>query len=298
MKLLKEIRDIILFIFRDVERKHLQVVAAGVAFYFLTSLFPALLLVAAVLTYLPLQNAVHGASAFMGHVMPPQAMSLMEGALTAITPHRTGLLSVGIVTSLWIASIGIKGVIAGLDIVYDVRVPRSLWINRLLAFGLAGAVGVLMLLGVLLTLAGPLLESALEAAVPVQSLWISLWPYIQWSFSAISTFAAIELLYLFAPNVPARQRMTVPGAVIAASSWLALSWGLSFYFSHFGALKFNRLYGALATPMVLMFWLNWGALAILIGAEINVSLQFHKNRKVSAPLQERREQVNHLSTSR
>jgi membrane protein len=281
MKGLKKQRDIVVFILRDVERKHLQVVAAGVAYYFLTSLFPALLLLAAVLAYLPLQNAMHGASSFMAHVMPRQGLSLLEGAVDTITPHRTGLLSIGIITTLWASSIGIKGIIAGLDIVYDVRVPRSIWINRLLAFGLAVGVGALLLVGVLLTMTGPVLERALSSVVPVQSLWIRLWPYTQWSVAAMFTFAAIELLYLLAPNVPMARRVTVPGALIAAGSWLALSWGLSFYMYHFGSMKLDRLYGVLAAPVALMIWLNWGALVILVGAEINVSLQFHNRQKTS-----------------
>lgn len=272
MKLLRAIKDVISFIFREVERKHLHVVAAGVAYYFLISFFPALLLAAALLSYLPMQNASHGASSFMSHVMPGPSLSFLESALGSVAPHRKGLLSLGIISSLWVASIGMKGVISGLDIVYNVRVPRRLWTNRLVAFGLALGVGLLFIIGVLLTLAGPILERALEAIVPLHSFWITLWPYLQWSLSALFTFAAIELLYLLAPNVPVRERITVPGAVIAAAAWLALSWGLSFYIQYFGRLKFEMLYGALATPVILMIWLNWGALAILIGAEINVSL--------------------------
>ncbi|HEY6307837.1 MAG TPA: YihY/virulence factor BrkB family protein [Candidatus Angelobacter sp.] len=283
MTRLKKTIELIIFIFRDIERKHLFVVAAGVAYYFLTALFPALVLLTAVLAYLPLQNTTQGATAFLGHVMPPQGVTLLERVLATVTPHRTGLLSFGIISTLWLSSVGIKGVIAGLDIVYDVRAPRSLWINRLLAFGLALGVGALMLLGVVLTLAGPFLESMLSAAAPLQSLLVRLWPYVQWSLSALSIFAAIELLYLLAPNVPPARRMTVPGAILAAAAWLALSWGLGFYFSRFGGMKLDMVYGILATPIALMIWLNWGATAILVGAEINVSLQSQKELRASAP---------------
>ena len=279
MKRLRAIKDVVTFVFRDIERKHLHVVAAGVAYYFMISFFPALLFLAAVLSYLPMQNATHGASSFMSHVMPRQNLSLLEGALATVAPHRTGLLSIGLISTFWIASIGMKGVISGLDIAYNVSVPRRLWTNRFLAFGLALGVGSLFLIGVLLTLAGTVLERALEAIVSLQSLWITLWPYLQWSLSALFTFAAIGLLYVLAPNVPAPQRVTLPGAIIAAASWLALSWGLSFYIHHFGSMKFDKFYGVLATPVILMIWLNWGAFAILLGAEINLSLDSIKNAR-------------------
>jgi YihY family inner membrane protein len=110
-------------------------------------------------------------------------------------------------------------------------------------------------------------------------LWIKAWPYIQWSLSAISTFAAIELLYILAPNVPAKRRVTIPGAVVAASIWMALSWGVGFYIYHFGATKLTRFYGMMATPITLAIWLKWGALGMLIGAEINLNFQSLRSMK-------------------
>jgi membrane protein len=102
------------------------------------------------------------------------------------------------------------------------------------------------------------------------------WPYIQWLLAAMFTFAAIELFYLLAPNVPTVHRLTVPGAVIAASAWLALSGGLAAFFHQLGASKIGA-YGTFAAPIALVMWLYWGASAILIGAQINVSLQFCRN---------------------
>jgi membrane protein len=281
MNYVKEAISLVKLIFRGFERKHLPLVAAGLAYYFLMSLFPALVLLTAVAAYLPIQNGGEKATSFMAHVIPHQGLALLEPVLNTITPHRTGLLSLGIVTTLWLSSVGAKGVIAGLDIVYEVRAPRSLWINRILAFGLTFVVGVLLLLVVVLTLVGPVLEAALATAVPVQSLWVTVWPYIQWLLAAAFTFAAIELLYLLAPNVPMAKRMTVPGALIAAVAWLALAWGLGFSFHHFGQLKLNGLYGIFAAPIALVIWLNWGAAAILLGAEINVGLQSYKTLTAS-----------------
>jgi membrane protein len=257
----------------NLERKHLQLAAAGLAYYFMMSFFPGVILLTAIVAYLPLQNGMQVATSFLGHVIPPQGALLVEELLTTVSSHRSGLLSVGIISTLWLTSIGVKGIIAGLDMVYEVRTPRRVWTNRFLAFGLTFGIGVLLLSGVALTLAGPVLESALSLAIPVQSLWIRLWPFVQWSLSAISTFAAIELLYVLAPNVPAKRRVTIPGALVAASIWMALSWGVGFYIHHFGATKLDMFYGAMATPIALAIWLKWGALGMLFGAEINLNIQ-------------------------
>ncbi len=267
-------------IYLGFERKHLALVAAGLAYYFLMALFPALMLLTAVVAYLPLQNGAEGASSFMAHIIPQQNIVLIEQTLATISPHRTGLLSVGVIATLWLTSKAVKGVIAGLDIVYEVNTPRSLWINRILAFGLTVGVGVLLLLAVVLTLAGPILETILSAVVPLQSLWIKAWPYIQWLLAGAFIFAAIELLYILAPNVPFARRVTIPGALVAAVGWLALSKGLGIYFHHFGELKLSAVYGILATPIALAIWLHWSSMVILIGAEINVTLQTHKKLSV------------------
>ena len=280
MKFLKETISFATLVFKGFERKHLALIAAGLAYYFVMSLVPALVLLTAVVAYLPLQNATQGANSFIAHVIPRQGLDLIEPILTTITPHRTGLLSFGIIATLWLTSKSVKGIIAGLDIVYEVRTPRSIWINRILAFGLTFAVGLLLLLAVALALAGPSLEALLSAVAPVQSLWIKVWPYLHWLLAASFTFGAIELLYLLAPNVPLAKRMTIPGAVIAASIWLALSGGLGFYFQTFGESKMDAVYGILATPVALVVWLYWGAAAILIGAEINVNLQHRKSLRM------------------
>lgn len=268
-------------IFENVERKYLWLIAAGLTYYFLMSLFPALLVLAAVAAYLPLQGGMQDVTKFLGYVIPPQAASLFTQFLSSIRLHRTGLLSFGLIVTVWLSSIGVKGIISGLDIVYEVRTPRRLWTNRVLAFGLTFGVGILLLLGVALTLAGPVLEGLLSKAVPVHSLWIKVWPYVQWLPPAFFIFSAIEMLYLLAPNVPFQRRVTVPGALIAAAAWLALSWGLGFYFQYFGAAKLARFYEFLATPIAVMIWLYWSAFALLIGAEINSCLQIYKSSKTS-----------------
>jgi membrane protein len=283
MRYLKAAATLSIQILRNVERKHVWLLAAGLAYYFMMSLFPALVLIAAVASYIPLEEGMQGVTTFLGYVIPPQAASLFDQFLSSLRTHRAGLLSFGIIVLLWLSSKSVKGIMAGLDMVYEVRTPRRVWTNRVLAFGLTFAVGILLLLGVGLTLAAPVLEALLRRAVPEQSLLFRVWPYLQWLPAGFFIFTAIELLYLLGPNVPARQRVTVPGALAVAVTWLVLSKGLGFYFQSFGEAKLVSLYEVLATPIAIMIWLYWSAFAILVGAQINASLQSYKDSKVSSP---------------
>jgi len=274
-------------VFRNIFKKHLLLAAAGMAYYFLMALFPALVVLTAVVASLPLKNGMQAATAFLAHLMPPPGVAVIDGLLTMISPHRTSLLSFGLITTVWLTSVGFKGVIWGLDMVYDDQAPRPIWLSRVLAFGLTFAVGLLLLLGVFLTIVGPPLTRLVSRLVPVPDVWSRLWPYIQWSLSAILLFVAMEVLYLLVPRVPASRRVTLPGALFATLGWLALSWGLGVYLQYFGELKSDNVFGLLATPIAFMGWMYWCAGAILVGAEINSSLQHYRNLLPSADREER-----------
>jgi len=268
----RDARELTTLVYRESERKHLALAAAGVAYYFLMSLVPALALLAAVVASLPVLNDSGELASFLGRVMPAQALSMLDEVVATIQPYRASLFSFGVIVTLWLASAGGKGIIASLDLVYDVRTPRAPWLNRMLAFLLTLAVGALLLAAVALTLVGPFVERALAVLVPVQSWWLVVWPYLQWLVAAAFTFTAISLLLTLAPNAPAGERLTLPGALLAAVAWMTLSWGLGVYLHYFGEIKLDRFYGVFATPVAVMIWLYWGAAAILLGAQINASL--------------------------
>jgi membrane protein len=280
----KKIIEIGKRLLQQVEKKHLPLVAAGLAYYFLMSLFPALILLTAIVASLPLQERAHDITLFLAHVIPPQGISVMQDLLTIVAPHRYGMVSFGLISMLWLASKGAKGVISGVDIMYEVQVPRSLWVNRILAVVITFVVGILLVLAILMILWGPKLQTLLATVVPAQSGWLKAEPYLQWCLAALFTFSGIEFIYLLGPNLPAAQRLTVPGALLAAAMWMALSWGLGFYFRYFGEWKLELFYGVLATPIAFMVWLYWSAAAILIGAQVNLSLMKYKmSRSTIAP---------------
>jgi membrane protein len=282
LRYIRELLTIFRLIGTNAERKHLPLAAAGLAYNFLLSLIPLLIVLTAVIAYLPLKQGMQDVNSFLVNVVPRQALPVIEDLLTKISPHRTGLLSFGLITAVWLASKALNGIIMGLDLAYDVRAPRRIWATRILAFVLTFIVGLLLVLGVVLMLAGPFVGTLLSKVAPVHSLWLRLWPFIRWSLSVVVVFSAIELLYVLAPNIPYRQRLTIPGAVFASAAWIALAWGFGLYL-HYSGAKLDRFYGVLATPIAFMIWLNWSASAILLGAEINASLMSYKRGRLPGP---------------
>ena len=91
-------------VLRDFERKHLSLIAAGLAYNFLRSLLPALLLLTSLAAYLPLRNGAYGLISFLSPVVPQHSMALIVQLLNRIGSYRAGLLSFAVIVTLWLTS--------------------------------------------------------------------------------------------------------------------------------------------------------------------------------------------------
>jgi membrane protein len=245
--------------------------AAALSYYFVLSLFPALIFLSAVVAYLPVPDLFNQALSLLSRFLPPDTMGLVRRVLAdVITPNRGAFLSFGFLGTLWAASGGFAAAIEALDQAYEVNDDRPFWKTRPLAIGLAFLTGALLLIALSVMVVGPRFGEWLAVRVHLSALFVFLWPYIHWSIAAGFTILAVEALYFLAPNVKQRFLATLPGAVFAVGSWIALSYLLGVYFRHFA--NFNKTYGTLGAAIALMVWLYWTGFAMLVGAELNAEL--------------------------
>lgn len=255
----------------DVIRNHTTQMAAALSYYFVLSLFPALIFLSAVVAYLPVPDLFGQALGLMARFIPPDSMGLVRRILAdVVTPNRGAFLSFGILGTLWAASGGFSAAIEALNVAYDVQDDRPFWKTRPLAVGLALTIGGLLLLTLAVMIVGPRFGEWLASRVHLSNLFVFLWPFIHWSIAIAFTILAVEALYYLAPNVKQRFLATLPGAMLAVGCWIALSYLLGFYFRHFA--NFNKTYGTLGAGIALMVWLYWTGFAILVGAELNSEL--------------------------
>jgi membrane protein len=261
---------VIKYMFGRVAKKNFFLTAAGLAYFFLMALVPTLLLLSSLSNYLSLQSGVHDAMDFLSYMLPEQGESTIGDVVKMIGARRVGLLSIGFLTTLWLASTALEGVILSIDSAYGSKKSRSIWKTWSLALGLAAVIGSLFLLTVLLASFGPAVAR------------FGFGHFLKWSLATLFTFAVLETLYVLAPSAPLPGRFTVPGAIVATAIWIVLSWALGFYYHHFAALHLGSLFGMLATPLAFLIWLYWSAAAILIGAEINSGLTERQESSVVA----------------
>ena len=283
--------------YQDILRHHTLQVAAALSYFFILSVFPGLIFLSAILGLLPLGDLFGHVLAFMGRLLPPDTMRIVQSVLhDVLSSHRGTWLSFGMLGIIWTASSGFAALIEALDIAYDAQDDRPYWKVRLLSIGLAAIAGGLLLSALGVIIVGPRFGDWLAAHLGLSSVFAAIWPTLRWTIAISFTVLAVELIYFLAPNVKQRFGATLPGAIFSVVVWNGLSYLLGIYFAHFA--NFNHIYGTLAGFIAFMTWLYWTSFALLVGAEINAELakQSKKGsiRSKSEPLEEVPERTRSL----
>ncbi len=252
----------------DLGRHHTLQVAAALSYYFVLSIFPALIFLSAVLGLLPIKGFFDDVLAFLARIIPPDSMGIVRSVMRdVLVAHHGTWLSVGMLGSIWTTSTGFAAIIEALDIAYDVDDHRPYWKIRALAIGLAFLSGGLFLVALGVIIVGPQFGDWLAAHVGLSTAFGDVWPTLRWTIAISFTVLAVEFIYFLAPNVRQRFRATLPGAIVSVIVWNGLSFLLGIYFGHFA--NFNRTYGTLAGFIAFMTWLYWTSFALLVVAELN-----------------------------
>lgn len=245
--------------------------AAALSYYFVLSLFPALIFLSAAMAFLPIPDLFNQAMSLVSSFVPPDSMGIVRKVLSdVISPNRRAFLSFGVFGTLWAASGGFAAAMEALNIAYDVKETRPFWKTRSLAVALTFIIGALLLIALAVMMVGPRFGEWLAGRVHLSQIFVLAWPYIHWTIAISFAVLAVEALYYLAPNVKQRFIATLPGAILAVGCWLGLSYLLGVYFRNFANL--NKTYGTLGAAIALMVWLYWTGFAMLVGAELNAEL--------------------------
>ena len=242
--------------------------AAQLAFYFLFALFPMLIFLAALVGYLPIPHLLDRLIDYLSQGLPTAAIVLVRQTLLEITrKQRSGLLSFGLIATVWAASSGLHALISSLNVAYSVKVMRAWWKDRLLAIALTFGFSLLIIAALALVFFGGNLGDFLTREYNWGQPFRTGWALLQWPTMVLFVLFGLELLYFSAPNRPMKWRWWTPGASFALVAWLLISYAFKWYVSRIA--NYTLTYGSLGSVIVLMLWLYLTSIAILIGGEIN-----------------------------
>jgi len=265
-------KDILLRVKDEIAADHVSLVAAGVAFYALLAIFPAVtaLMALAGLVMEPAQVTAQLES--LVNLIPEEAANIILGQAVAVTgSEETGLgwaFLIGLGLALYSASKGVGSLMEGLNVAYDEDETRGFVSKLIWTLGLT-----LMLIGVLLLgLAATLAVPAVVAFLALPDWVETLLTYGSWVLLAALTALALAVLYRYGPaRDDAEWKWLTPGSIIACILWIVASIGFSIYVSNFGS--YNESFGSMAGAIILLMWLWISAFIVLLGAEFNSEME-------------------------
>lgn len=260
-------RQVLLNTYVEIGRDRLLAVAAGVVFYALLALFPAITAFVSLYGMVASYSAIDQHIALLSYVLPAGGVEIVRDQISRIVAKGGTLgfgFAVGLALALWSANAGIKAMMDALNVIEGESERRGF--VRLNAVSLTFTLGaiVFLLLAVGAVVAFPLVMSTFGlSAFTDTTTWLMRWPLL---FGLILT--ALAALYRFGPSRAAsRWRWISPGTVLAALAWIAGSALLSFYLSNFA--DYDATYGSLGAAIGLMMWMWLTTIVILAGAELD-----------------------------
>ncbi|SDX56039.1 membrane protein [Marininema mesophilum] len=250
--------------------------AAQLAYYFLLSVFPFLLVIITLLGFLPIST--ENILDFIKPYAPAHTHQLIESTLNSIIGiEQSNLLSFSIVATIWLTYMGIQSIIRILNRSFATVENRTFMYRvvegAFLMLGLLVAVIVTLLLPVF----GELLRGFFFPELGLSEWSGSLWNLFRWVLSGTVLFLVFFCLYFFAPNVSLQPSEAAPGAFFATIGWQLISLGFSYYVN---LGNYSLIYGNLGGIIILIVWFYLSAMILIMGGQLNAILYESRIRSV------------------
>jgi membrane protein len=265
-------KDILFRVWKTIGKDRVILVAAGVTFYLILALFPAIAALVALYGLFADPTTITSHLDSIADLVPAGALEVIRDQITRVASQGRTTLGLtfiaGFLVSLWSANAGMKSLFDALNLVYNEPEKRSfIWLNIislmftvLAIIFVLGGIGVMIVLPIVLNFVG--LGGATEMVIK-----IARWPAL-----LIVVTLALAFLYRYGPSREKPQwRWITWGSAVAAVSWLVVSILFSWYAENFGS--YNETYGSLGAIIAFMFWIWLSIIVVLIGAELNAETE-------------------------
>lgn len=264
--------DILSGTYARINRDRILANAAGVVFYGLLAIFPAITALVSSYGLFADPSTISDNLRSLALLLPGDSFTIVQDEITRVVAKASSSLSLafgfGLLLAIWSANAGVKAVLDALNVAYEVDEKRGLIHLNLvsLAFTVAGLAAVLVMVGAVIGVPLALQHLGLDDSAR-QLVQIGRWPVL-----GLALLVALLALYGFGPSRPTpKLRWLVIGAVFAIVLWLIGSALLSWYLSNFA--NYTATYGSLGAAIGLMTWMWLSAIIVLVGAELNSEIE-------------------------
>lgn len=270
-------RAFLLNLKQEIARDHLSQGAAALAYYLTLALFPAVILLMTLVPYLPIKGVDEAIMNWIGVALPQQAYDVVEQVVQdVVSDRRGGLLSFGLVGSVWVTSIGMYAIMRQLNSTYQIEEDRSFLRALGTALFLSVIFGCLVLGAFSMIVLGGIAEDWLSAQYGLGELMTAAFTAVRWLVIVLAMLLGLALIYHLGPNVKQAFRFLTPGSALAVVVLIVSSLVFSFYTRNFAV--YDAVYGSIGAMIVLMLWLYISSFVILLGSEINALVEHRSPR--------------------
>ena len=265
------------FFFREIGKEALVNKASSLAYNFMLAIFPGIIFLFTLIPYIPKRIGFQEQlMSLLALVLPNNAFLAFEATINDIVNIQNGsLLSLGFLLSLFFATNGVHNLMMAFNKSSLIVETRSLLKRRLVALVLTVVMVLSMIVCIAAMTVGELVINYLKDEIDYEgSFTIYLIQFIRWALLGFLYFVNVSILYRYGPAHAKKWKFFSAGSWLATILAFLTIWGFSFYINNFST--YNKLYGSIGTLMVVMIWLYLNSLILLVGFELNASVDLSK----------------------
>lgn len=265
--------DVAVFFWRGIKQGSIQTRSRALAFTFFLALFPGILFLFTLIPYLPIEGFQDQLLLLIKTLLPPVTYEAISETLTdVIKSQRGGLLSIGFVSALVFTTDGVNTMIQGFNKSYHVNESKSTLKQMLSSLYLTIVLTILIIIAIaLLIFNGIILQYLNKQGILGNETPIILLQIGKWIILILLSFTGISSIYYFGRAKLKGYKFITAGSTLATILVIVTSLAFNYFISNFG--QYNKLYGSIGTLLVILLWIYFNALQLIIGFELNASIE-------------------------
>ena len=277
--------NVLAFFAHEILERTLLNRASSLAYNFMLAFFPATIFLFTLIPYIHIKNFQGQLLTVLSTILPYNAYMAFQATIEDIVRHHNGkLLSIGFISALYFATNGIANLMRAFN-TSSLIIEKRTWLKRrAIATVLTLVISISLLFAITVMTAGDALIGFLKHHIDNKGhFWIYVIKLSRWIIVIAIFFITISLLYRYGPANKQKWKFLSTGSIMATILAVLSSLGFTYYIDNFSS--YNKIYGSIGTLIILMLWLYLNSLILLIGFELNASIEYSKrNIKIVKPM--------------
>jgi membrane protein len=264
------------FFFEEIKQESLVNKASSLAYSFMLAFFPGAIFLFTLIPYIPIHKFQKALLDLMQLILPKNAYDAFQSTIVDIVKNQHGgLLSFGFLSAMFFATNGVAKLMQAFNKSSLLTESRTWLKRRWVALVLTLLISLSLIAAIAIMVVSQSVIGYVRFRFNAESrFWVYLISMLRWLIVVVLFFVTVSILYRYGPAHKRRWKFLSPGSILATFLAVLTSWGFTYYINHF--TSYNKLYGSIGTLIVFMLWLYINSIIILVGFELNASIDLSK----------------------